>query len=121
MRVEVARRRGEPPRRGGLGRPGGRRRGLRAKVIPKINEAALNTTELRTIDSRRLTVFDFTPTVDLALHFDVRGLGGVVDREETLDEAERDQVRLAREDGALKRCDFMSERLSSASAWEAGS
>lgn len=51
-----------------------------------------------------LTVFNLAPAVDLALHFDVRGLGGVVDREETLDEAERNQVRLAREDGALKGC-----------------
>ena len=49
-----------------------------------------------------LTVFDLAPAVDLALHFDVRGLGGLVDREETLDDAERDQVRLARKDGALE-------------------
>lgn len=105
MRVEVARRRGEQPRRGGLGRPGGRRHGLRAGRRPRINETALpcslHDTKLINLP---LTVFNLAPAVNLALHFDVRGLGGVVDREETLDEAESDQVRLAREDGALKGC-----------------
>lgn len=102
MRVAAARRPRRPPIRAGRGHPGGRHRGLRAASrAESISVAELNA---RQRPGERLTVLDLPPAVDLALDLDVRRLGRFVDREEALDEAERDQVGLARQDRSLEGC-----------------
>lgn len=97
MRGEAARRRGGRQSRDERGRPGGRRRALFERTV--------SCRTGRTLRRCTLTVFNLAPSVDLALHLDVRRLCRLVDRKEALDESKGDQVRLGRQDRPLKCCE----------------
>jgi hypothetical protein len=51
-----------------------------------------------------LTIFDFTPAIDLTLYLDMGGLCCVLDREVAFNQSQRYQVRLACQDRPLECC-----------------